>query len=209
MTRDLLLLQISFSKHNVHCLIELTGTVKLFRYPFLNVERRLEAIRLNTCKNVKIDSKFVYELTGMFKKLFCLEFFNRNHKWPPFKSVGDKVIRKHYLNNKWLNPQDEKMILLSDWDSFTFDKTFEYDYTIDTTELLKDSALATEYNNWGASYDKCAFNFLYGKPNPKSESYEKRVIVEYLNGNKYAAREKIIECQLGFRSKSAVKAVKD
>lgn len=73
------------------------------------------------------------------------------------------------------------------------------DYTIDTSELLKDSALAPEH--------KCAFKFLYGKDNPKCESYERRVIVEYLNGSEYAAREKIMECQMGYRAKKDVTAI--
>lgn len=55
MTKDLLLLNIPFSKDYVHFLIELTGIVKLFGYPNLNVERGLQAIRLNACKNVQID----------------------------------------------------------------------------------------------------------------------------------------------------------
>lgn len=88
---------------------------------------------------------------------------------------------------------DEKKLTMSDWDTINFDKIFEYDYTIDTAELLKDSALAPEYKNWGAGYDKCAFNYLYNKPNPKCNPYEWRVIVEYLNGDEYAARNKIME----------------
>lgn len=73
--------------------------------------------------------------------------------------------------------------------------------------MLKDSALAPDYKNWASSYDKCAFKFLYGKDNPKCEAYERRVIVEYLNGNEYAAREKIMECQLGYRAKKDITAI--
>lgn len=100
LSKDLLLLNLSFSKEHVHFIIELTGIVKLFGYPLLNVERVLEAIRLNACKPVNIDSKFVYELTGMFKKLFCLAYFNRHHKWPLFKTVSSETIKKYYLSCK-------------------------------------------------------------------------------------------------------------
>lgn len=69
-TKELLLLNIPFGKDYVHFLIEVC----------VNVGRGLEAIRLNACKKANIDSDFVYTLTGMFKKLFCLEYYNRHHK---------------------------------------------------------------------------------------------------------------------------------
>lgn len=88
------------------------------------------------------------------------------------------------------------------WEQIIFGKTFEYDYTPDMVELLKDSACANPLSAWGKGYDRCGFNILYGKQPPPSTYVSPnpitRVILAYLKSHPDALREYIAQIEQGF-----------
>ena len=76
---------------------------------------------------------------------------------------------------------------LNVWGTIEFKKNFDLNYCVDTTELLKDSAISPPMEHWHSVYDHCAFKNLYGKNKPKGEDeipIMKRVMLRNLSGQK-------------------------
>lgn len=92
---------------------------------------------------------------------------------------------------------DQKTEKLYDlWEKVQFDKNFEYDYTPDKVEILKDSACANPTSKWGKQYDQCGFSYLYDKEPPDSsfsDPVQTRVILAYLKSHPDDLRDTITE----------------
>lgn len=96
-----------------------------------------------------------------------------------------------------VSDEDNRKVDLSEWGKIRFKKTFNYDYFVDTTEILKDSAMSPDYNAWWTMYDKCAFNILHGQePKLIPKDIERRVMMRYLKGEKNECQQAVEAAQI-------------
>ena len=83
-----------------------------------------------------------------------------------------------------------------------FCKIFDYDYSADTSKLLKDSSLAPPFSEWFSRYDPCAFSNRYDKRKPRFKDGKKKTtthtIKRFSIGNPRETEFKIKEMDLNY-----------
>nr|QPL15328.1 RNA-dependent RNA polymerase [Hymenopteran anphe-related virus OKIAV72] len=181
--------------HDSDCIkmyLELTGITKSFGHPQLYVEEGLGKLRETSTVAVETDCLVAEEANAMFIKTFAETFFRKRRRWPPIKEIPQPFERYFKMNHNLPKSLSRDLML---WKQVRFDKTFEYDYTPDTTELLKDTAAAHPMDQWFNQYDHCAFKILYNKPKPSYSGGKSspRVIETYLTQDAEGVRKKIFE----------------
>jgi hypothetical protein len=130
-----------------------------------------------------IDDTLVTNILGVAIRDFILQYYNQHNNRYPNISVVPTCLKEYITKNKAIPNTFFKQYHL--WSKIEFYKTLEYDYTPDTSELMKDSAAAPSLDSWGSIFDECAFRNLYGKVKPPScgipSKSPLRVIDGYLN----------------------------
>ena len=81
-------------------------------------------------------------------------------------------LRLAILKNEY--PNSTLYTSLDLWHEVEFSNIFDYDFSPDISELLKDSSLASPFSEWLSNYDPCAFSNLYGKKKPKFPTGNKK-----------------------------------
>lgn len=104
---------------------------------------------------------------------------------------ANPIIRECYLDNRWFSEDEYLNISLHDWTSVHFEKTFDYDFTPDTSELMKDTFISPLRSNWYQSYDHCASKNRWNKNRPRYVQEETRCVLRYLKGYQEETREEI------------------
>ena len=56
-----------------------------------------------------------------------------------------------------------------------------FDYKVDTSELLKDKSCCPWLSKWSTEFDRRYYKVRHGSNPPKLEGSQKRVILKYLN----------------------------
>lgn len=136
------------------------------------------------------------ELLAYSRKMFAQRYFFRHNCWPP--GVYPKYFMKKYVSrSQWVSDEDNRILGLDEWAKIRFTKVFNYDYFVDTTEILKDSAMSPDYNAWWTMYDRCAFNILHGhEPKLIPDNIERRVMMRYLKGEENECRKAVEDAQI-------------
>ena len=177
--------------------LELTGIQKIFGHPCLDVKRSLDKVRLTSTEVVKIDFGVLNLAHGMFIRDFCMNYRRKNRRWPPMKLMPE-LLKRNFINNERVNKSLRKNLTL--WSEIKFSKLFDYDYSPDTSELIKDSAAALPMSHWFIPYDHCAFKHLHGKPKPRSQTKPPgtRIIDLFLKGGEHDLEKKIFQLDHGY-----------
>lgn len=107
----------------------------------------------------------IFKIRNQFVRMFRKSYFNKEHWWSKIKMslCTNKLIRTAYVENRWFTEKEISSLNLMEWSSIHFDKTFEYDYTPDTSELIKDTSIAPGLGNWYQSDDHSPFVNKWGK----------------------------------------------
>lgn len=178
--------------------LELLGIVKIFGHPCLDVLPGLEKVREHVLEYVPIDIEDVNAVKWTFIKTFCMNFYRQKHRWPKVKIESINPHLRFYFES---NSKSVYMsnLPLSYWGSIIFEKNFDYDYSPNTAELIKDSAISLPRSLWSQNYDSCAFNRLYGKRKPYTyQQEERRAVLKYLKGTPDDLRLKMRELDEGY-----------
>lgn len=185
------------SRDLLNMYLEMTGIIKHFGHPCLKVEEGFETVREFGTEKVHIDNVLVQKGVSIFKRDFIKNYFDTKSRWPPLKNYSPE-FKKSYESNLYPEKQYESNYEL--WAKVEFEKMFDYDYSVDTTELLKDSSSAQLYSQWFYYYDNCAFKKLYNKPKPRlNQPLEPtRVMERYLIGVENEVRQKVEEVENGY-----------
>lgn len=175
------------SDDKLHLSIELTGLSKAFGYPCLNVEKAVAKSKKVGSDRPDIDIDFCKTMAASFVRTFCHKYYMRHGRWP--KGNYPQQLMRYIYKHQWPDPVQLSKISLALWQKVVFHKNFNYDYSLDTAELLKDTACAPHYSDWFTVYDECAFKIRYNKRIPKTKpGLHRRVMLRYLQGTKNEAK---------------------
>lgn len=102
-------------------------------------------------------------ISNIFKKEFCRQYYKVHKKWPnvlPFHGLNPHIKSCMYANKwgetatfKW-DPEDFSRITLS--------KNIEFNYHVDTIDIVADKAIIPRRSEWVHEYDSKAFRTLHG-----------------------------------------------
>lgn len=160
--------------------IEISGIVKIFGYPILNADKMLEQIlKYGVGDKYEVNMSLVDELEGLARREICVNYYRKHNRVPVIVDCPPELIA--LSRNKLPNVRFNKRYDL--WKKIKFGKCFDYDYSPDQSELIKDSAAAVNQSAWSSMYDPCAFRSRYNKmPPPRAKiMHPTRVILKYLN----------------------------
>lgn len=104
-------------------------------------------------------------------------------------------------SNRWPSKIELSSLSYKDWNTIIFMETFNFDYSPDTSELLKDTSLAPPQSEWFHSYDHCAFKILYNQNKPfLIDPEETRTLLRYLKGHPDELKDEINKIEQGHPS---------
>ncbi|QDO67017.1 PolB [San Jacinto virus] len=186
-TRDILTLT------EAHIRLELSGLWKTMGHPFIEVLKSVNELRKKgTSPAVDTAAAAGEELAAFFKKYWCRAFCKRNHKWPPLVNAQDlpPALLDSYRRGVWDEPAPGA------WSHDLFreielEPHVDFDYSIDTSELLADRAMIHSRPQWVYTYNSAAHKVLYGRPFEMPPKENNRVILEYLKRPEVSLKEVI------------------
>ncbi|QPL15379.1 RNA-dependent RNA polymerase [Hymenopteran anphe-related virus OKIAV71] len=186
--------------------LELTGIMKIFGHPCLDVKDSMDELKKHATERAGVNMDIVYSARGIFIRDFCKNYFLKKRRWPPVVQVPGNLA-KYFKYNEY--PPSGLWKDYNSWNLVKLGKVFDYDYSTDTSELLKDSAIAPKFEHWSSQYDNCAFIHLHGKRKPRFNRDEviTRVIDSFLKGNEHDVQKKIQEVDKGYMDPNDMMAV--
>jgi hypothetical protein len=196
---DLLLLKYKDRPDHAKLLLELTGMCKCFGHPKLSILEGLEKVRKYAFENKEINEKNVKDAVGMFVWNWGNAYY-KLHKVYPFINVPDSHPLKDKIQSNLPIHYDEiTSFSIGIWADVDFDNVLEFDYSVDTLDLLKDSSLCSTRPNWYQDYDHCAFMNLHNQKKPRGGTPDiKRTILQFLLGDAQETKRKIVEVDEGY-----------
>lgn len=180
--------------------VELSGIVKAFGYPTLDPYQTLaQIIQYGTKENSEIDMELIEKLEGLARRELCVNYYRKHGRTPKVTHCPEEL--KMLLRGKLPAINLNREYLL--WSRVRFGKVFEYDYSPDQSELIKDSAAAVNESSWAKMYDPCAFRNNYGKdPPPSADSlHPTRILLAYLNSTPDEVKKLITDRDNGILDK--------
>ena len=118
------------------------------------------------------------------------EYYKKHGVWPPLTG-GSKKVQAHQRENSWPGGQDK--FRQKDFNSVVMGKMSEFDFKVDTSELLKDKSCCPEMSKWTTEYDTRYYKEKYGVNPPKVKGSQNRVILEYLDREEVNCEELIMD----------------
>ncbi|QFG01733.1 L protein [Jeremy Point nyavirus] len=187
------------STEDAHIRLELSGLWKTMGHPFINVTSSVEELRKKgTSPAVPTAAEGGRDLAAFFRKYWCSAYYKKHKRWPPIENWHEMpaYLRTEYLNNTWgeagFNSWSYK-----DFAAISFQPHLDFDYTIDTSELLSDKAMIHSRSQWGYTYNPTAHKLLYGKQMSRPPKKNQRVILEYLARADVSLKEVISSIEQG------------
>lgn len=161
--------------------LEVSGLCKVYGHPIVYVrESASEWAKKGMFLKPGLE-KMGRTLANMFKLEFSRNYFREMGQWPSMRTTIETPakIKESHNSGRW----DENPVSPwspDDFDSITFEKTFEYDMFVDATDLLSDKSIIQDKESWGHEYDRKAYRTIYGKMIRLGPSPIKSAILSYL-----------------------------
>ncbi|AHA90827.1 RNA-dependent RNA polymerase [Sierra Nevada virus] len=187
------------SLEEAHVRLELSGLWKTMGHPFIQIESSILELRAKgTSPAVPTAREGGEDLANFFKKYWCHSYFKKHHRWPPL--TGEQSlplhIREAYKKGTWEEPSVGAWSH-NHWKDVSFLPHMDFDYSIDTSELLSDKAMIHSRSQWGYTYNPAAHKVLYGRPIKRPPKKNQRVILEYLERPEVSLKEVIQRIETG------------
>nr|WQM60682.1 MAG: RNA-dependent RNA polymerase [Xinmoviridae sp. 2] len=179
--------------------LELTGILKTFGHPCLDLKPGFDKLKQHACERVAISEENMHLVVRTFRKHFCLNYYQKHRKWPLMEThLLHPELRKYVVKNT--RPLRVLKLDLIVWESVVFSQNFDFEVTVDTSELIKDSAIALPLDSWPQNFDHCAFKNYYNKPKPWIDLGDStsRLILRFLQGDLGELDRKIQELDAGY-----------
>jgi hypothetical protein len=191
-----LILPVDDYDETIRIWLEIIGIAKCFGHPTLVIEHLLDDMKNHGRDNsIEIDHNTVLKAWGIMKRDFIAEYHKKHNRLPNIDPASIPVLLKDLKKNKLPHPNLRKNYY--EWSELSFFQTFEYDYSPDTSDLIKDSAAAFKAGDWSIEKDECAFYYHYNKPRPPykgdGKKEPKRIMERYLIGTE---RETFDQCSI-------------
>ncbi|AMK09260.1 RNA-dependent RNA polymerase [Drosophila unispina virus 1] len=176
---------------------ELIGISKCFGHPCLKVLDSLNVVREYGGMEIKVCPTTALKVANKFKEYFCKSYYLKHNKYPPIKEGGTNLHDILSTHRRIYRSDDLKD---HHWNLIDLDTILVYDYSIDETELLKDTAIAPPMSQCYSQFDSCAMWELYKKRRPMhaSELHQKRVILFYLQEMSKNIKIKLDQLEKGY-----------
>ena len=194
-----LLLPRNTSIEEERMMLELLGINKSFGHPCINAKTYFATLKENSTKDSILNMDIIRNAHGIFVRNFAYEYKKQKKRWLLMTYIPEP-LRLSILKNEY--PSSTLYKSLDLWHEVEFSKIFDYDFSPDTSELLKDSSLASPFSEWFSNYDPCSFFNLYGKrklkfPNGKTRSTT-RTMKRFLIGHPRETEMKIKNMDLNY-----------
>lgn len=130
--------------------LEISGLCKLYGHPIVYVrESAAEWAKKGMLLKTGLE-KMGKTLANMFKLEFSRNYFGDIGHWPKIRTTTEtpSKIKESHNPGRW----DENPVSPwspDDFDTVTFEKTFEYDMFVDATDLLSDKSIIQDKGSWG------------------------------------------------------------
>nr|AOR51366.1 RdRp [Bolahun virus variant 1] len=152
------------SEVEIRMWLELTGMVKIMGYPILKEEMLLDQQReYGVYAHQDFNDETMQDIHGVMVRDFCIQYRDKRGRYPNFSYCPEEIY-KYVSKDKLIPPQ--VMRDYRTWSQVRFDRTLEFDYSPDLSDVTKDSAAALKKSQWPNLFDECAFRYHYGKPSP-------------------------------------------
>ncbi|UZH25300.1 RNA-directed RNA polymerase [Nyavirus gerbillisci] len=171
------------SLEEAHIRLELSGLWKTMGHPFINVESSVDELRKKgTSPAVPTAEEGGNDLAAFFRKYWCHAFCKKNHRWPPIENpeVFPPHILLCYQKGTWEEPHHGAWHH-GIWRDIVFQPHLDFDYSIDTSDLLSDRAMIHSRSQWVYTFNPVAFHLLYKKKMIRPPKKNNRVILEFLS----------------------------
>lgn len=159
--------------------LELVGLQKCFTYPIVNLDTAVENV-VSKATVFRTPRDGGIHALWMFRKIFCREYIRCHKTWPPHTYTGpiNPALATCIEENKWGE-------LAGEWHPDIFrniqlDECLEFDWHIDTTDLLTDKSIACPLNSWPQEYDTRYHSLRYRRPARRGPKAQKRLILKHL-----------------------------
>ncbi|UHM27674.1 MAG: RNA-dependent RNA polymerase [Fushun monolepta lauta xinmovirus 1] len=179
--------------------LEMSTLARSFGHPLLDPIGSVNKLREKVFKSINCDKFVIRDVRCTFVKLLIKGYISNHHHWPAIEWVSPPhpLIMKAYQDNRFLSPSETKMVDLSEWDSIKFKQNFDFDYSLDTSELLSDKSCSPPLSYWTQKYDPCGFRIHHQQYKPRLPPQETRVMLRYLKGYPGEVKEVIDEVESG------------
>lgn len=170
--------------------LELAGLWKTMGHPIVNMHN---STRSWFTKGTVM--KRGLELAGqnidnMFKKEFCRQYYKIHKKWPNVLVTDptNEQVNSCLHANEWGETSTHKWAP-EDFEGITLLKNFEFNYHIDTIDIISDKAIIPGRSEWIHEYDTKAFRTLHGHMPRGPPSSTKSVVMHFLTTEVFDCRE--------------------
>lgn len=176
----------------VHAMLrlELTGLWKTMGHPIVDMDASTSSwYRKGTVLKRNL-SHAACGMNNMFKKEFCRQYYKTHKKWPNFLLTPQTPphITACYNANEWgetatyhWDPSDFETVILK--------KNFEFNFHIDTIDIISDKAIIPALPEWIHEYDGKAFRTLHGHFTQGPAPTTKSVVMHYLTTEVFNCKE--------------------
>ncbi|ACQ94979.1 RNA-dependent RNA polymerase [Nyavirus midwayense] len=187
------------SLEEAHVRLELSGLWKTMGHPFINVASSVMELRARgTSPAVPTAEAAGEDLACFFKKYWCRVYCKKHHSWPPIRNPSclPPFLLECYQKGTWDEPTPGSWAY-EHWRDVEFEPHLDFDYSIDTSELLSDRAMIHSRSQWGYTYNPTAHKVIYGKPLQRPPKKNQRVILEYLERPEVSLKKVIEQIEQG------------
>ncbi|KAG0693960.1 hypothetical protein GWK47_027315 [Chionoecetes opilio] len=176
--------------------MEVSGMAKCFTYPVVNLDKAAETV-INTAGKYRAPYKAGQHATWMFRKIFIREFVRERRTWLKTTVIGplNAVVAQARSNGTWGE-------LSGEWGPDMFrnirlDENLDFDWHLDTTDLLSDKSIAPPLSSWAQEFDTRYSWLRYGDMPYKGPPAQKRLIIKHLITPVVDTRESIMRLCAG------------
>lgn len=178
------------SPTNAMLRLEVTGLWKTMGHPVINVDASAACWMSKGMVMKRGLEPAARSINNMFKKEFCRQYYKTHKKWPNISlSPGSHPhIAACYNSNEWGETSTQRWSP-DDFEGVTLLKNFEFNYHIDSIDIISDKAIIPRLSEWIYEYDSKAFRTLHGRFPVGPEPTTKSVVMHYLTTEVFDCKE--------------------
>lgn len=164
--------------------LEVGGLWKSFGFPVINSCATADDLKTRMTEPPSVNREAALCCRNMFRKVFCRSFYSKHGRWPSVTLTEEVIpsIRHSVETNSWRETGAQGWSA-ADFEHVLLNKNLEYDYSVDTSDLLTDKAVNTGRDDLITNFDRHAYRVIHGKSAPRAKGRKTRVLTQFLCHN--------------------------